>query len=125
MNNIYSKFISALTSEWCAFASMMSTAFARTAEITEREITEAEKPVMTDFMLAFVDEIKLTVKQGLAPNANQRPTRGEWFGLKMTVDGSLNTHTHSSAERAPAEVIHTQACTNPDLLRWQVDKKIT
>lgn len=55
MNNIYSRFILALTSEWCAFASMMSNAFARTAEITEREITEAEKQVIPDFMLAFVD----------------------------------------------------------------------
>lgn len=79
MNNIYSRFIPALTSEWCAFASMMSTAFARTAEITEREITEAEKQVIPDFMLAFVDEINVTIKQGLVPNADQRfrPARGE------------------------------------------------
>lgn len=62
MTNIYSRFRPSLTSEWCAFASMMSTDFARTAEITEREITEAEKQVIPDFMIALVDEINMTTK---------------------------------------------------------------
>lgn len=41
---------------------MMSTDFARTAEITEREITEAEKQVIPDFMIELVDEIDVTTK---------------------------------------------------------------
>lgn len=79
---------------------MMSTAFARTAEITDREITEVEKQVIPDFMIAFVDEINMTLKQGLDPNANQkfRLVRGEWFALKMLVYQSLKP-TGSSNEQ--------------------------
>lgn len=46
---------------------MMSTAFARTAEITEREMTEAERQVIPDFMIAFVDEINKTIETRVEP----------------------------------------------------------
>lgn len=78
MNKIYSRFRAALTSEWFAFAAMMSTDFERTAEITEREITEAEKQVIPNFMIVLVDEINVRTKKGL----DLKRTRGEGFGLK-------------------------------------------
>lgn len=71
------------------FACMMSTAFARIAEITEREITEAEIQVIPVFMITVVDEISGTIKTRLDPNAKQRfrLARGELFHLKLTIPG--------------------------------------
>lgn len=71
------------------FASMMSTAFARTAEITEREITEAEIQVISDFMITVVDEISGTIKTRVGPKCRHRfrLARGELFHLKLTIPG--------------------------------------
>lgn len=54
------------------FASMMSTAFARTAEITKREITEAEIQVIPDFMITVVDEISSTIKTRVGPKCRPK-----------------------------------------------------
>lgn len=64
---MYSRFIEALTSEWCAFASMISTACERAAKMTERKLTKAEKLVVPDFIIAFVDEIKGTIDTWIEP----------------------------------------------------------
>lgn len=66
---------------------MMSTAFATIAEITERQMTEAERQVNPDFMIACVDEINATIETRVGPKCTpvvQNPEVRS-FGLKTAI----------------------------------------